>query len=145
MFPLRTQPIEYGQSRFFRAWCQIPGGADTRRTSLLASAGTDELVRFLHKQFVGAEKRLRESYAARISVKEIQIRLKEFFSVWASNFFYARRGKIVGPHRIRRTLANRGAQVAAIAHQQECRHRFQGMQQAEHATLPLARRKRQRF
>src|SRR6267378_8051772 len=145
MFPLRTQPIEYGQSRFFRAWRQVPGGADTRGASLFAPAGSNEFARFVHKQFVGVEKRLRESYASRISVEEIQIRLKEFFSVWASNFFYARRGKIVGPHRIWRTLANRGAQVAAIAHQQECRHRFQGMQQAENPALPPAPRKRQRF
>src|SRR5712675_2979419 len=137
MFPSRTQPIEYGQSRFFRARRQVPGGADTGRASLLAPAGSYEFARFVHKQFVGAEKRLRESYAARISIEEIQIRLKEFFSVWASNFFHARRGKIVGPHRIWWTFANRGAQVAAIAHQQECRHRFQGMHQAEHATLPL--------
>src|SRR6267154_2082583 len=145
MLPLRTQPIEYGQSRFFRSRSQVPGGADTRRASLLALAGRNEFARFVHKQFVGAEKRLRESYAARISIEEIQIRLKEFFSVWASNFFHARRGKIVGPHRIWRTLANRGAEVSAVAHQQECRHRFQGMQQAEHPTLPLAYRKGQRF
>src|SRR5882672_9656882 len=143
MFPLRTQPIEYGQSRFFRARSQVPGGADTRRAPLLALAGSNEFARFVHKQLVGAEKWLRESNAARISVEEIQIRLKEFFSIWASNFFYARRGKIVGPHRIWWTFANRGAQVAAIAHQQQCRHRFQGMQQAEHAALPLAHRKRQ--
>src|SRR5712672_1047996 len=122
MVPLRTQPVEYGQSRFFRARRQVPGGADTRRASLLAPAGGNEFARFVHKQFVGAEKWLRESYAARISVEEIQIRLKEFFSVWANNFFHARRGKIVSPHRIRRTLANRFAQVSAIAHQQECRH-----------------------
>src|SRR6266481_6505313 len=118
MFPLRTQPIEYGQSRLFRARRQVPGGADARRASLLAPTGSYEFARFVRKQFVGAEKRLRESYAARISVKEIQIRLKEFFAVWPSNFFHARLGKIVGPHRIRRTFANRGAQVAAIAHQQ---------------------------
>src|SRR6266481_4231884 len=116
MFPLRTQPIEYGQSRLFRARRQVPGGADTRRASLLAPAGSYEFARFVHKQFVGAEKRLRKSYAARISVEEIQIRLKEFFSVWASNFFHARRGKIVSRRCVRRTLANRGAQVAAIAH-----------------------------
>src|SRR6266853_6487648 len=138
MFPLRTQLVEYGQRRFFCARRQVPGGADTRRASLLAPAGSYEFARFVHKQFVGAEKRLRKSYAARISVEEIQIRLKEFFSVWASNFFHARRGKIVSPHRFWRTLANRGAEVSAVAHQQERRHRFQGMQQAEHPTLPLA-------
>ena len=73
-------------------------------------------MRLVYQQLVRAEKWLRKPDSARIRVEKIQIRLKEFLSIWAGNFFHARRGKVVSRRSIRRTLANRGAQVAAIAH-----------------------------
>src|SRR5713226_10674597 len=115
MPPLRTQPIENGQHLFLCARRQVSCGTDARRTSLLASTRCDELARLLHQQLMRAEERLRKSDTARVRIEEIQVRLEEFLGARANRLFQPRWRKHLGRRRIRRALANRGAQVAAIA------------------------------
>src|SRR5438309_8455346 len=128
MLPSGTQPIEYGQSRLFREWRQITRGADTGGASFFACAGGDQVARLVHQQFMHAEERFGKSDAAWVCVEQIQIRLEKLLRVWASDFFHARRGKVIGGGRIRRAFADRRAQVPAVAHKQECRDGFESMQ-----------------
>src|SRR6266404_3330619 len=115
--PSRTQPIEYGQRCFLCARRHVSRGTDARWASLLASTRRDELARLLHKQCMRAEKRLGKADAARVCIEEIQVRLEELLRARTNCLFQSRRRKDFNRRRIRRVLANRTAQVTAIAHQ----------------------------
>src|SRR5215472_15666746 len=55
---LRTQPVEDCDSRLFGAWREFARGAYTRRATLFAFAGRNQLARFLHQQIVSAKEGL---------------------------------------------------------------------------------------
>src|SRR5580704_6763931 len=78
---LATQPVEYGESRFFGARREIARRTDAGRAAFVARAGRDQLARFAQEKVVRAEERCRKTDTARISIVEIKIRLEEFLQV----------------------------------------------------------------
>ena len=94
-----------------------------------------------------AIQRLREADAAGVGVVQIKIRLEDFLlfgSRIARSVAEFLRFLPPGFHGGRgRPFANGGAEVAAVAHQQQRGYRLKRVEQAEHAVLPLADREGQ--
>src|SRR5882762_5395870 len=101
---------------------------------------------------VCSKKRLGKADAARVGIEEIQIWLEEFLRVGRDNVFHAGWSEIInraGMRRSvlrlyksgvigRRTLADGGAEVTTVAHEEERGNRLERVQQAKHAALALA-------
>src|SRR5229473_8384272 len=153
---LGTQPVQDGEGGFFCARGEIAGGADAGRAALFAGTGGDEFARFLHEESVRSKERFRKADAARVGVEEIKIWFEEFFGVGGDCVFPAGRSEIFnragkGRSMLRpynggsgfgigsgRALADGGAEVAAVAHEEEGGYGFEGVEKAEHAALALA-------
>src|ERR1700730_3810476 len=106
-----------------------------------ASAANDQFPRSRDEQYMRAEKRLGKADATWVGVEKVQVRLEKFLGVRPQGLFRAygnQRAVVVGG--CRRAFADRGAQIAAVAHQQQRSHRFQSVQQTEHPALPLTDR-----
>ena len=161
---LSTEPVEDSKSSFFGTRDKVAGGADARWAALIASACGNQLASVLNEQVVGAEERLRKADAAGIGVVEIKIGFEEFFQVRGRNISETRRRETIHrasralhgssvqrPHksgarsRCRRALADGGAEIAAIAHEEKRGDRCESMEQSKHAALALAHAVRKRF
>src|SRR5437660_4617853 len=92
---LRTQPVENGERSFFRARCQIAGGADAGWTALLAGTRGDQFARLLHQERVRSKQRLGKAYAAGISVVQVQVWFEEFPGVEGDCVFQTGRSEIL--------------------------------------------------
>src|SRR5882762_1223068 len=108
---------------------------------------------------VCSKKRLGKADAARVGIEEIQIWLEEFLRVGRDNVFHAGWSEIInraGMRRSvlrlyksgvmgRRTLADSGAEVTTVAHEEERGNRLERVQQTKHAALAFTHRKGKRF
>src|SRR5208337_1448041 len=136
---LRNQPPQNSQRRLLSLRRQISRGPHTRRTPRLARAPLNQLPSLPHQQRVRPEQRLRKSNPPRISVIQIQIRLKKLLRLRPHRLFQPHRHELLTLHaRHRRPLPNRRPQIPPIAHQQQCRHRRQRVQKPIHPRLSLA-------
>src|SRR5882762_5334407 len=160
---LGTQPVEDGEGGFFRARRAITGGAYAGRAALFALTGGDEFAGFLHEESVRSKEGFGKAYAAWVGVEEVQVWFEEFFGAGGDNVFHAGRSESFNRARKGRSmlrpynggsgfgigsgwsLADGGAEVAAIAHEEQGGDGFEGVEKAEHAALALAHGEGERF
>ena len=118
---------------------------------MLAGARGDKFAGFLNEETVRSKEWLGKADAAGVGVKEVEVWLEKFFGIGRDNVVHARRGEIFNRPEMRRillcacsvgvgvrsgrALANGGAEVAAVAHEEKRSDGFEGVQKAEHAAL----------
>ena len=110
---------------------------DARGTPLFAWTRRDQFVRALEKKTRSTIERLAEADAAGIGVVKIKIRLEEFLRFGAID---SRLGDLLPfgiDSGIWRALANGGAKIAPVAHEEQSGDGFKGVEQAEHTALAV--------
>ncbi len=95
---------------------------------------------------MGAKQWFGEADTAGISVEQVQIGLEEFFCAGSRGIFHTD-GSEIFHRRSRRwgTLADGGAEIPAVAHEQERGDSFEGMEEPEHARLTFTDGVRERL
>src|SRR5258708_24788909 len=101
---------------------------------------------------MGSKERLGKADATGVGIEQVQVRFEKFLRVGGNNIFHAGWSEVITRAEIgrsvlrlyksgvigRRTLADGGAEVTTVAHEEERGNRLERVQQAKDAALELA-------